>query len=103
MVFIEYWKQQEIDLGIRWASRGVSTIQAERPDFRSEGVVVDPITQESVRVFPATKRVARQLLQIPFALVAALLLGSLIAVCFGIEIFISEVYGGPLKSVLVRH
>ena len=33
--------------------------------------------------------------------VASLALGSLIAICFGIEIFISEVYNGPLKFVLV--
>ncbi|PBP15808.1 DUF590-domain-containing protein [Diplocarpon rosae] len=44
---------------------------------------------------------SKQLLQVPFAIGAALLLGGLIATCFGIEIFISEVYGGPFKTYLV--
>lgn len=43
----------------------------------------------------------RQLLQIPFVLTAALALGTVIATCFGIEIFISEIYNGPFKSMLV--
>ncbi|KAI7057827.1 DUF590-domain-containing protein, partial [Hortaea werneckii] len=46
-------------------------------------------------------RLKRQLLQIPFALAAILVLGTLIATCFAIEVFISEVYGGPFKSILV--
>lgn len=52
-------------------------------------------------VFPATKRMQRQLLQIPFALVSAIGLGVIIATCFAIEIFIAELYDGPLKSYLV--
>jgi hypothetical protein len=64
-------------------------------------VIEDPVTGERVGYFSATKRLQRQLLQIPFALIAAALLGCLIAVCFGIEVFVSEVYNGPLKSVLV--
>lgn len=101
VIFIEYWKKQEIDLGIRWATRGVSAIQATRHGFHPERAVKDPVTGEIVQTFPATKRFQRQLLQVPFALLTLLLLGSLIAICFGIEVFISEVYGGPFKSVLV--
>ncbi|KAI9832589.1 MAG: hypothetical protein M1826_001539 [Phylliscum demangeonii] len=101
VVFIEYWKKQEVDLGIRWASRGVTAIQAQRPEFQPEREVRDPVTGETIGVFPAHKRLARQLLQLPFALLASALLGSLIVVCFGIEIFISEVYDGPVKGVLV--
>jgi hypothetical protein len=52
-------------------------------------------------MFPATKRLRRQLLQIPFAIAAAIVLGALIATCFGIEVFISEIYDGPLKWILV--
>jgi anoctamin-10 len=76
IVFVEFWKHQEVELGVRWGVRGVSSIQTKRKHYE-------------------------QLLQVPFALAAATILGSLIATCFGIEIFISEIYGGPLKSVLV--
>lgn len=101
VIFVEYWKLQEIDLGLRWGVRGVSTIHQKRREFQHEKEVTDPVTGERVQVFPATKRLARQLLQVPFALLATLALGTLIATCFGIEIFLSEVYNGPLKGVLV--
>ncbi|KAF2145064.1 uncharacterized protein K452DRAFT_356396 [Aplosporella prunicola CBS 121167] len=100
-VFTEWWKHQEFDLAVRWGVRGVSQIESTRKDFKHEKEVSDPVTGETVKVFPATKRLQWQLLQIPFALASILVLGSLIAVCFAIEVFISEVYNGPLKSILV--
>ena len=102
IIFVEYWKRQEADLGIRWGVKGVSAYQTKRRDFKHEKEATDPVTGETVQIFPAMKRLQRQALQIPFALLASVALGTLIATCFGIEIFISEVYNGPLKSVLVR-
>ncbi len=102
VVFVEYWKRQEVDLGIRWGVKGVSSIQEKRREFQHEQEIKDPITGETVQVFPATKRLYRQLLQLPFAILASLALGLIIATCFGIEIFLSEVYNGPFKGVLVR-
>jgi anoctamin-10 len=99
--FVEYWKHQEVDLGVRWGVKGISSVHKKRVDFKHEKEIVDPVTGETIKIFPASKRMARQALQIPFALLASVMLGSLIATCFGIEIFISEVYDGPLKSVLV--
>lgn len=99
--FTEWWKHQEVDLGVRWGVRGVSNIEHKRNHFQHEKLITDPVTGEKVGIFPVGKRLQRQLLQVPFALGAALCLGTLIATCFGIEVFISEVYDGPLKSVLV--
>lgn len=101
VVFIEYWKKQEVDLAVQWGVRGVSKIQHKRPQFKHESEVKDPVTGEEVKVYSPLKRLARQLLQVPFAITAALVLGGLIAMCFGIEIFISEIYDGPFKSYLV--
>lgn len=101
VVFTEYWRHQEVDLGVRWGVRGVSSIETKRGKFKHEKETTDPVTGETVKYFPGTKRLQRQLLQVPFGLAAAAVLGGLIATCFGIEIFISEVYNGPLKSVLV--
>lgn len=102
VVFTEYWKHQEADLAVRWGVHGVSKIQTKRREFEHEKESTDPVTGEKMQIFPATKRLQRQLLQVPFAIAAAVVLGSLIATCFGIEIFITEVYNGPLKGVLVR-
>ncbi|KAE8380103.1 calcium-activated chloride channel-domain-containing protein [Aspergillus bertholletiae] len=101
IIFIEYWKRQEEDLSCRWQSRGVSVLREKRREFKPEREVRDESTGETRGVYPATKRLQRQLLQVPFALVAALALGVIIATCFAIEIFISEIYNGPLKTYLV--
>ncbi|PNS15734.1 hypothetical protein CAC42_4186 [Sphaceloma murrayae] len=101
IVFVEYWKHQEYDLAVKWGVKGVSKIHTKRKEYAHEKEATDPVTGETVKVFPATKRLQRQLLQIPFAIAAASVLGSLIATAFAIEIFISEVYSGPLKSILV--
>ena len=101
--FVEYWKKQETDLAVQWGVRGVSKIQRARASFKHEGEIKDPITGEDVKVYSPIKRLSRQLLQVPFAIAAAAILGSLIATCFGIEIFISEVYDGPFKSYLVSN
>ncbi|KAF2027370.1 DUF590-domain-containing protein [Setomelanomma holmii] len=100
-VFTEYWRHQETDLAVRWGVRGVSKIDTRHRDFAPEKTVTDPVTGEQVGFFSSSKRFQRQLLQIPFALTVIVCLGTVIATCFGIEVFISEVYNGPLKSVLV--
>ncbi|KAH5095576.1 hypothetical protein HBI38_030650 [Parastagonospora nodorum] len=100
-VFTEYWRHQETDLAVRWGVRGVSKIDVRHRDFAPEKTVTDPVTGEKVGFFPSSKRFQRQLLQVPFALTVVVCLGTVIATCFGIEVFISEVYNGPLKSVLV--
>jgi anoctamin-10 len=101
IIFVEYWKKQQTDLAVQWGVRGVSKIQRKRPNFKHESVTTDPITGEEMKIYSPVKRLSRQILQVPFAIAAALVLGSLIAGCFAIEVFISEVYGGPFKSYLV--
>ncbi|APA07337.1 hypothetical protein sscle_02g021070 [Sclerotinia sclerotiorum 1980 UF-70] len=100
IVYTEYWKKQETDLAVQWGVRGVSKIQRKRVDFKPDSEITDPITGEQIKFYSPVKRLSRQLLQIPFALCATVLLGSLIASCFAIEIFISEVYDGPFKTYL---
>ncbi|KAJ5301606.1 hypothetical protein N7508_006469 [Penicillium antarcticum] len=101
IIFVEYWKRQEVDLSCRWETKNVSAVREKRREFKPEKEVCDQSTGEMHGVFPATKRMQRQLLQIPFALLAAIALGAIIATCFAIEIFISELYNGPLKSYLI--
>ncbi|EGE84743.1 hypothetical protein RJZ56_003604 [Blastomyces dermatitidis] len=101
VLFAEMWKRQERDLRIRWQVKNVSEIRTKRREFQYLSKSVDPATGEELLLFPSTTRLGRQLLQAPFAIVAVLALGTLIATCFAIEIFISEIYAGPFKSYLV--
>ncbi|SMQ47056.1 unnamed protein product [Zymoseptoria tritici ST99CH_3D7] len=100
VVFVEWWKHRERDLAIRWGVRGVGAIDTKRTGFVPTTEVEDPATGEIQKIFPATERVKRQLLQLPFAILAIVVLGSLIFACFAIEIFIGEIYDGPGKSIL---
>ena len=90
-----------MDLSCRWQTKGLSVVQTTRREFKPEKQVRDEGTGEMRGIFPATKRMQLQLLQIPFAILAAIALGVIIATCFAIEIFISELYNGPFKSYLV--
>lgn len=101
IIYTEYWRKQQTDLAVQWGVRGVSEIKNNRPEFSHDSIAKDPITGEDIKVYAPFKRLARQALVIPFALTAAILLGSLIVTTFSVEIFISEVYAGPLKAYLV--
>lgn len=100
VVFFEYWKKKEVDLAVQWGVRGVSAIEHQRPGFQWEFETEDPITGEPRKVYPYTKRLRTQLLQIPFALASILVLGGLVVFCNSLEIFINEVYDGPFKQYL---
>ncbi|KAK4043370.1 calcium-activated chloride channel-domain-containing protein [Parachaetomium inaequale] len=100
VVFFEHWKMKEVDLAVQWGVRGVGRIQLPRSQFQFDREGVDPVTGEVVKVYSPYKRLARQLLQAPFAAACVVVLGGLIGSCFAIEIFINEVYNGPFKQYL---
>ncbi|KAK5213239.1 hypothetical protein LTR20_009360 [Exophiala xenobiotica] len=101
VVFVEYWKRQEQELAIRWGVKNVSAIEDKRREFVPDKFITDSVTGEKMAYFPSKKRLQRQLLQIPLAISCVVALGTIICTCYAIEIFISEVYDGPLKSILV--
>jgi len=100
VVFFEHWKMKEVDLAVQWGVRGVGRIQQPRSQFKFDREGIDPVTGEVVKVYSPYRRLARQLLQVPFAAACVVVLGGLICGCFSIEIFINEVYNGPFKQYL---
>ncbi|KAK5624779.1 hypothetical protein RRF57_000495 [Xylaria bambusicola] len=102
VIFFEWWKKKEVDLAVQWGVRNVSRIQHPRAQFQWDYEAPDPVTGEPVQHYPPTKRLRTQMLQIPFAFGCVLVLGALYVFCFGIEIFLTQVYDGPFKSYLVR-
>lgn len=99
-VFLEYWKIKEVDLSIRWNTRGVNKTKINRPKFRYDRVIVDTNGQIK-HYFPKWKQISRQLLQIPFILFATLALAAIICGVFAVEVLISEAYEGPYQFYLV--
>lgn len=100
VVFVEFWKIRESDLGLRWGVKGVGRLKVDRVQYEWEKEVKDPISGQVVHTFPGWKQFLRQLLLIPFASIASVALGGLICATFASEVFISEVYNGPFKGYL---
>lgn len=98
IVFVEYWRKKQKKLISRWGS---NECRYQTPEFHDESIVNDSSSRNKSQIFFSLKRLAKQLLQIPFGLAAIIGLGGLIAVCFGIEVFISEIYDGPIKKFLI--
>lgn len=102
VLFVEYWKREEIDLSIRWDVRGVGELKVNRPQYVWEREEVDPVTGQVHRIFPTRKRILRQLWFLPFALLAGLALGTVLLITFALEALMSDVYGGLLEDRWVR-
>ncbi|KAH9214886.1 transmembrane protein 16K [Leptodontidium sp. 2 PMI_412] len=98
--FLEYWRLKEVDLSLRWSVKGVGGLKVNRAQFIPDREILNAITGETEQHFSRRKHTLRLLLQIPFALIAVAGLGTLISLVFVIELFISEVYDGPLKFYL---
>lgn len=98
-IFLEYWKIRQTDLSIRWNVKGVGSLKVSRPSFKYESVVVDAVGRTK-HIYPKWKAILRQLVQIPFFAVAIVVLGSIIAAVFAIEVLVSEAYDGPYQSWL---
>lgn len=99
IVFLEYWKLQEVDLGIRWNVKGVGTLKVNRPGFKPDKVTKDEHGMVQHH-YSRWKQVMWQTPQIPFFVGALVCLGGIIAVVFALEILISEAYEGPYKYYL---
>ena len=103
IVFVEWWKKQETDLSIRWNVQGVCALKVNRVQYSWEKEEMDRITGEVKKIFPAHKRLARQLLFLPFAALAAFVLSIVLVVTFLTEAIISDVYGEELANYWVQN
>ncbi|KAK7951967.1 Anoctamin-10 [Apiospora aurea] len=98
-IFLEYWKIQQDDLSIRWHVRGVGSLKQNRPTYHYEKVVVDAAGRKK-HLYPRWKSIMRQMAQIPFFVLAVLVLGLTITAVYAMEILLSEAYQGPYQSYL---
>ncbi|RKF73318.1 uncharacterized protein GcM1_244016 [Golovinomyces cichoracearum] len=101
VIFVEYWKKQEKQLAVKWGTINSCKNSQQLLNIEHESSLKDPATRATVPIYSLIQRLLIKSLQIPFAGAAAIALGGLIAACFAIEVFISEIYNGPLKFYLV--
>lgn len=101
ITFVEWWKRQELELSIRWDVKGVGALKVNRVQYTWEKEETDPITGEVKKIFPAHKRLLRQLLFLPLAAVSGVALSTVLVVTFLIEAMLSDVYGEALASYWV--
>ena len=94
IVFVEYWRRQEIDLSLRWDVKGANTLKVNRPQYVWDEEHKDPITGEVERNFSTRKRLSRQALFLPFALLSGVALGTVLVITFVLEAWLKDVDAG---------
>ncbi|ORY86788.1 calcium-activated chloride channel-domain-containing protein [Protomyces lactucae-debilis] len=100
VVFNELWARREQDLATRWGVKHCSQVEHRRAAFEGTSTAKDPVTGETAKTFSSWQRLQREALSIPFALVAGTFLAAVLTGIFSVEVFLGEIYDGPLKSVL---
>lgn len=94
IIFVEYWRRQETDLSLRWDVKGANTLKVDRPQYVWDEEHKDPITGEVERNFSTRKRLSRQALFLPFAILSGLALGTVLVITFVLEAWLKDVEAG---------
>jgi hypothetical protein len=100
IAFLNSWRQRERFLGIHWNIKGAEQLQQRNPEFHGESFEEDPITGKKVPYSSPATRTLKQIAFIPFGFLALVALVSYQVLCFIIEIFLTELYQGPLKQIM---
>jgi hypothetical protein len=100
VVFNELWARRQKDLATRWGVKHCSLVEHRRAAFEGTTQATDPVTGETRKIFSPWQRLQREALSIPFALVAGTFLAAVLTGIFSVEVFLGEIYDGPLKSIL---
>lgn len=101
--FIQAWKQKEKNYALKWNVKNIdaSTLQINNTFFKSELLTEDYVTNKKThKYYGSYKRLFKKLAFIPVAVLFGVLLIAWQFVVFFVEIFITEFYDGPGKSVL---
>ncbi|KAI6247696.1 hypothetical protein HI914_04254 [Erysiphe necator] len=101
IIFVENWKKKQKQLKIQWGMKDNHELEYQTRLLQGEITSHNSISGLNLKTILFLKQLLKQFLQIPYAVAAIITLGGLITICFGIEVFISEIYNGPFKKILV--
>ncbi|SPO30830.1 related to IST2 - Plasma membrane protein that may be involved in osmotolerance [Ustilago trichophora] len=96
-LFVELWRMKERKLAVRWGTLGVSQVDRRRHDFAPRTTRIDPATEEPEEVFEWWRRELRVILSLPIVAFFASVLAATMTLMFVVEIFVTQLYHGPLK------
>nr|CDI55310.1 related to IST2-Plasma membrane protein that may be involved in osmotolerance [Melanopsichium pennsylvanicum 4] len=99
-LFVELWRMKERKLAVRWGTLGVSQVDRRRHDFVPRATRIDPATEEPEEVFEWWRRELRVILSLPIVALFASILAATVTLMFVIEIFVTQLYHGPLKMAV---
>lgn len=97
---VELWRMKERKLAVRWGTLGVSEVDRRRHDFMPRTTRTDPATEETEEVFEWWRRELRVVLSLPIVAFFASALAATMTLMFVVEIFITQLYHGPLKQAV---
>lgn len=99
-LFVELWRMKERKLAVRWGTLGVGQVDRRRYDFVPRTTRIDPATEEPEEVFEWWRRELRVVLSLPIMAVFAAVLAATMTLMFVVEIFVTQLYHGPLKQAV---
>ncbi|GMM32692.1 Ist2 protein [Saccharomycopsis crataegensis] len=104
--FIQAWYNKEKNYSLKWNNRNVdssSVSQVSNLDFKPSTTVVNYASfgnLKNFKYYPSYKRYLKKVTFVPIIILFAAILITWQLICFFVEIFITELYDGPLKSIL---
>ncbi|EEB06130.2 membrane transporter [Schizosaccharomyces japonicus yFS275] len=98
--FAQAWKVRERSLSQRWSINGCDRKEKCVQEFKPLSFKVDSFTGRARPFFPQWETVLRTLPTVPLLLVSGGVLLGLLAGIFALEVYLVELYNGPLKFLL---
>ena len=96
-LFVELWRMKERKLAVRWGTLGVAGVDRRRYDFAPRTTRIDPATEEEEEVFEWWRRELRVVVSLPIVAFFASVLAATMTLMFVVEIFVTQLYHGPMK------
>ncbi|ODQ64214.1 DUF590-domain-containing protein [Nadsonia fulvescens var. elongata DSM 6958] len=100
IAFVQVWKRRELSIALKWGVKGSTGVEIKRYSFIGESVKIDPVTGVKRAYYPQWKRTLKQLASVPAITSTGVILILAQCIFFFFEIFLTQFYDGPLKSIL---
>lgn len=99
--FIQFWRVQEHKLTNHWSTVNCQSLAKSMTEFKPQSYRVDSLLGTARPYYPQWEIIVRSTIaNVPLFLISGCILLFLIAIAFIVDVTLSEVYSGPLKSIV---